>query len=200
MSDAGSAGSGDPVDGLADGPADGPAHDVAPPSDGPAVSGGDATATQSAEPDAQTDAGDSAAELSVEQLVSERDEYLDGLIRVKAEFDNYKKRVARERETLTAQVSARLVSELLTVLDACEAAIVQGSTDVDPVYKSLLELLGKEGLEVMPSSGVPFDPHMHEAVTHEPGDDGETVVVDTLRTGYVWQGSVLRPAMVRVRG
>jgi molecular chaperone GrpE len=145
--------------------------------------------------------GEAHADVSVEQLVAERDEYLDGLMRVKAEFDNYKKRVARERESLSAQVSARLVGELLTVLDACEAAIVQGSDDVDPVYKSLLELLGKEGLEVMPSSGIPFDPHQHEAVTHEQADDGgETMVVDTLRTGYLWQGSVLRPAMVRVRG
>jgi molecular chaperone GrpE len=151
---------------------------------------------------ASPSAGDpGVAEVSVEQLTAERDEYLDALVRVKAEFDNYKKRMARERETLGAQVSARLVGELLTVLDACEAAIVQGSDDVDPIYKSLLELLGKEGLEVMPSSGIPFDPHQHEAVTHEQADDGsETMVVDTLRTGYVWQGTVLRPAMVRVRG
>jgi molecular chaperone GrpE len=143
---------------------------------------------------------DDTTELSVEELVAERDGYLDALMRLKAEFDNHRKRVERDRQALTAQVSARLVGELLTVLDSCEAAIVQGSADVEPIYKSLLELLGKEGLEVMPSSEVAFDPHLHEAVIHEPGDSGETVVIETLRTGYVWQGTVLRPAMVKVRG
>lgn len=195
----------DAVDGTAGGPPGGPAGGPTDPSSPGEPGVTDAAAahadTHPDAPQATPDEGTEGTEVPVEQLVAERDEYLDGLVRVKAEFDNYKKRVARERETLTAQVSARLVSELLVVLDSCEAAIVQGSTDVDPIYKSLLELLGKEGLEVMASSDVPFDPHMHEAVTHEPGEgNGETMVVDTLRTGYVWQGTVLRPAMVRVRG
>jgi molecular chaperone GrpE len=134
-------------------------------------------------------------------VVAERDEYLDALMRVKAEFDNHRKRVARDRDALTAQVSARLVGELLNVLDSCEAAMAQGATDVEPIARSLLDLLAKEGLEVMPATDVAFDPHLHEAVVHEPGDGGgETVVAETLRTGYIWQGTVLRPAMVRVRG
>lgn len=195
----------DAVDGTADGSPGGPAGEPADsaPAGEPDHTGVDAghAAGQHNAPSATSGQGTEDTEVPIEQLVAERDEYLDGLVRVKAEFDNYKKRVARERETLTAQVSARLVTELLVVLDSCEAAIVQGSTDVDPIYKSLLELLGKEGLEVMASSDVPFDPHMHEAVTHEPGEsEGETMVFDTLRTGYMWQGTVLRPAMVRVRG
>lgn len=134
-------------------------------------------------------------------VIAERDEYLDALMRVKAEFDNHRKRVARDRDALTAQVSARLVGELLNVLDSCEAAMAQGATDVEPIARSLLDLLAKEGLEVMPATDVVFDPHLHEAVVHEPGDGGgETVVAETLRTGYIWQGTVLRPAMVRVRG
>lgn len=137
---------------------------------------------------------------SLEEVVAERDDYRDALLRVKAEFDNYRKRVARERDAMVQQASAQLVAELLVVLDSCDAAVIQGAIDVEPVHKALLDLLVKEGLEILPSSDVPFDPHLHEAVLHEEGDGGESVVVETLRTGYVWQGSVLRPAMVRVRG
>jgi molecular chaperone GrpE len=156
-------------------------------------------------PEASDVSPDDADDLSVgdvlAQVTAERDEYLDALMRVKAEFDNHRKRVARDRDALTAQVSARLVGELLGVLDSCEAALAQGSTDVEPIARSLLDLLAKEGLEVMPAVDVAFDPHLHEAVVHEPGDGtGETVVAETLRTGYLWQGTVLRPAMVRVRG
>jgi molecular chaperone GrpE len=143
-------------------------------------------------------------DLTVEQIVAERDDYLDALLRVKAEFENHRKRTARERETLGSQATAQLAGELLVVLDACEAAIAQGAADVEPVAKSLAEVLMRGGLEVMPPDGVAFDPHQHEAVLHEPaepdGDDGGPTVVETLRTGYLWQGQVLRPAMVRVRG
>jgi molecular chaperone GrpE len=143
-------------------------------------------------------------DLPYEQVLAERDEYLDALLRVKAEFENHRKRTARERETLGAQATAQLAGELLGVLDACDAAIGQGATDVEPVAKALLEALGKGGLTVMPGEGVSFDPHQHEAVIHEPAgpDDaeGDPTVVETLRTGYLWQGQVLRPAMVRVRG
>ena len=148
------------------------------------------------------DGGDGAPvdEQSIAEVAAERDDYRDALLRVKAEFDNYRKRVARERDTMVQQASARLVAELLTILDSCDAAIVQGAADVEPVHKALLDLLVKEGLEVLPATDVPFDPHLHEAVLHEEGDGTESVVVETLRTGYVWHGTVLRPAMVRVRG
>ena len=86
------------------------------------------------------------------------------------------------------------------MLDACEAAISHGSTDVEPIYKSLLDVLEKAGLELIAPEGEPFDPTLHEAVMHEPGDGHESVVVEILRTGYSWKGQVLRPAMVKVRG
>jgi len=70
---------------------------------------------------------------------------------------------------------------------------------VAPIYKSLFETLTKAGLEVVPTDGVPFDPNVHEAVLHEPGDGGEPHIVDVLRTGYLWQGKVLRAAMVKVK-
>lgn len=137
------------------------------------------------------------------ELAAERDEYLEALQRVQAEFDNFKKRTARERLELTERAQAQLADRLLPVLDACEAAVGHGASDVEPIYKSLLDVLEKEGLERMTPEGQPFDPTRHEAVMHEPADaetTHEPVVTETLRTGYTWKGQVLRPAMVKVRG
>jgi molecular chaperone GrpE len=133
-------------------------------------------------------------------LAAERDEYLDALQRVQAEFDNFKKRTARERTELTQRAHAQLADRLLPVLDACDAAISHGASDVEPIYKSLLDVLEKEGLERMTPEGEPFDPTRHEAVMHEPGDGNDPVVIEAMRTGYSWKGQVLRPAMVKVRG
>jgi molecular chaperone GrpE len=133
-------------------------------------------------------------------LAAERDEYLDALQRVKAEFDNFKRRTDRERGEIATRACASLADKLLPVLDACEAAISHGADDVEPIYKSLLEVLEKEGLERMAGEGVTFDPNLHDAVMHEPGEGGDPVVVESLRTGYLWQGQVVRPAMVKVRG
>jgi molecular chaperone GrpE len=133
-------------------------------------------------------------------LAAERDEYLEALQRVQAEFDNFKKRTARERSEMTDRAQAQLATRLLPVLDACEAAISHAASDVEPIYKALLDALEKEGLERMNPEGEPFDPTLHEAVIHEPGDSHESVVTEILRTGYSWKGQVLRPAMVKVRG
>ncbi|MGZ4682027.1 MAG: nucleotide exchange factor GrpE [Acidimicrobiales bacterium] len=130
----------------------------------------------------------------------ERDEYRDTLQRVKAEFDNYRKRTAKEAGETRERAAAALVAQLLPVLDACDAAVLHDATDVGPISKMLLETLAKEGLEPMIPEGQPFDPELHEAVMHEPGDGGESVVIESLRTGYLWKGRVLRPAMVKVRG
>ncbi|HEY5155257.1 MAG TPA: nucleotide exchange factor GrpE [Acidimicrobiales bacterium] len=130
----------------------------------------------------------------------ERDEYRDALQRVKAEFDNYRKRTAKADTENRERAAEYLVGQLLPVLDACDAAIIHDATDVGPISKMLLEILLKEGLEPMVPEGQPFDPTLHEAVFHEPGDGGEPTVVESLRTGYRWKGRVLRPAMVKVRG
>jgi molecular chaperone GrpE len=135
-------------------------------------------------------------------LAAERDEYRDALLRVKADFDNYRKRVAKDQAATVERAAERLVSDLLPVLDACEAAIGHGAADVEPIHKSLLDVLEKGGLSRLSPEGQPFDPNLHDAVMHEPGDDDtvETTVVDSLRTGYLWNGRVVRPAMVKVRG
>lgn len=160
----------------------------------------DASGPDAAGPDAHGAEAEFEAEPDPAVVAAERDEYRDTLLRLKAEFDNYRKRAAREEAEVRERATANLVDKLLVVLDACDAAIGHGSSDVEPIAKMLLELLERDGLERMTPEGEPFDPNHHEAVLHEAGDGGESVVVEVLRTGYVWKGRVVRPAMVKVRG
>lgn len=127
-------------------------------------------------------------------------EYRDALMRVKADFDNYKKRIAKDHAATVERASEKLVTELLPVLDACEAAVAHGSEGVEPIYKSLVDILEKNGLVRLSGEGSPFDPNLHDAVLHEPGDSDEIVITENLRTGYSFNGRVVRPAMVKVRG
>ena len=138
----------------------------------------------------------------IASVAKQRDEYLALAQRLQAEFENYKKQTIRRNTEVLENASARLAEKLLPVLDAFDNAIIQGVEGVSPVYKALIDVLEKEGLEVVPTDGVPFDPNQHEAVMHEPADEGDEqpMVSETLRTGYSWKGRVLRPAMVKVRG
>ena len=142
----------------------------------------------------------------------ERDEYLDALRRLQADFENYRKRVDRQFEELAARGATALVRLLLPVLDALDLAEAHLLTDTidDAVVAAetkalvqaralLLDTLGKEGLERAGEIGDAFDPTVHDAVAHVEGDDGP-VVDEVLRAGYRWRGQVLRPAMVKVRG
>lgn len=144
-----------------------------------------------------SDVGDA---IDLAALVAERDEYRDTMLRIKAEFENHRKRVAREADELRARANENLAEKLILVLDACDAAIGHGATDVEPIAKMLVDLLEADGLVRLAPLDEPFDPNLHEAVLHEEGDGGESIVVETLRTGYQWKSRVLRPAMVKVRG
>ena len=141
-----------------------------------------------------------SVEHDIENLLRERDEYKDIALRLQADFENYKKRVAQEHATAIDRATGRMAEELLTVLDACEAAFTHGSDEVKPLWSSLIGALQRLGLVAMDLVDKPFDPELAEAVMHEPGDGGEPVVVEVLRTGYEWKGRVLRAAMVKVRG
>ena len=138
----------------------------------------------------------------IERLTTERDQYLDSLRRTQADFENYRKRMMKQQTEQAEGAAARLVDDLLPVLDACDGAIRHGATEVEPVFAALLGILEKAGLERLDPTGEPFDPTHHEAVMHEPaveGDEG-TLVTDVMRPGYTWKGRVLRAAMVKVRG
>jgi molecular chaperone GrpE len=139
---------------------------------------------------------------SLEKVIAERDEYLDLVRRVQADFENYKRRVESQRVEQTERAAESLVAELLPVLDACEAAAGHGSEEVAPIQQMLVNTLSKLGLEPLGETGVAFDPHVHDAVLSEPGDDEDQgpIVAEVLRTGYSWKQRVLRPAMVKVRG
>ena len=170
---------------------------AAPPTSDDPLAGFDEQALVDAEAEV---AAEIDSDLDAAVLLAERDDFRDTLLRVKAEFDNYKKRVARDEVELRERAAAGLAEKLLVVLDACDAAVGHGATDVEPIAKMLGELLEREGLVRLAPADEPFDPNLHDAVMHEPGDGGEALVVETLRTGYEWKGRVLRPAMVKVRG
>lgn len=152
--------------------------------------------------DSDSDA-DSAAEMvaaDIAAVVSERDEYRDSLVRLQADFENYKKRVSKQAEELRDRAAESLVEKLLPVLDTAELAIAHGGGDgVAQLCATLFGVLEREGLERIDKAGEPFDPNCHDAVAHEPGDGGQEVA-EVMRSGYRWRGRVLRPAMVKVRG
>jgi molecular chaperone GrpE len=147
-----------------------------------------------------------------ELLARERDEYLLALQRTQADFENYRKRIARLQQEQAARASGDIVAKLLPVLDTLDLAeahlneLLDVSEDAKALRASramLLDILLKEGLERVDQAGVPFDPSVHDAVARsegQPGDGGETIVEEVLRSGYRWKGQGLRAAMVRVRG
>jgi molecular chaperone GrpE len=150
----------------------------------------------------------------LEVALAQRDEYLDSLRRLQAEFENYKKRVLKQQADQVARAAASLVDRLLPVLDALDLATDHlGDNDSDEAKalvaaSGLLQgVLAKEGLERIDPVGEPFDPNAHEAVGQVPAgdDDGPAdpdgpVVAQVMRAGYRWNGTVVRPAMVMVRG
>ena len=130
----------------------------------------------------------------------------DRLLRLAADFDNYKKRVAREREEYVALANARLLAELLPVLDDLERALaaaeeheeVQLEEGVRLVHRSLAALLERHGVEPIETEGK-FDPHIHEALLSQPSEEAESgSVLDVVQKGYRLGDSVVRPARVIV--
>ena len=163
-------------------------------------------------PEPETPAPEPAAPSSPEDALArataERDEYLALAQRVQADFENYRKRAAREQERLVAHAHERLVRELLPVLDDLEraldaaerheeAALVDG---VRLVQKALRGALEREGLAEIPTDG-PFDPHVHEALMSRPDDGVEPgAVLEVVQRGYRLGERVVRPARVIVAG
>ena len=135
----------------------------------------------------------------------ERDEYLDALQRLKAEFDNYRKRVARDQQELAARAHERLVKELVPVLDDLERALeamtqheeAKLEEGVRLVHRSLADLLAREGLVEVETDGK-FDPHTQEALLSQPSEEEEGAVLEVLQKGYKLGDRVLRPARVVV--
>jgi molecular chaperone GrpE len=148
-----------------------------------------------------------AAPEQVDQLRQERDDYLERLQRVTAEFDNYRKRTERERRETWDRAAASIVEELLPIVDDFERAL---STEpgaetsayregVAIIHRQLMDLLGRRGVQPIQAVGQDFDPRWHQAVAHDPAPghrDGE--VLEELRRGYMLGDRLLRPSMVKV--
>jgi molecular chaperone GrpE len=167
-------------------------------------------ADQMTEEGAPASAPQDASEALVAEIAElrhERDELRDQLLRKAADFDNYRKRVERDRREMVELAAQDLLSELLPVLDdferALEADVAPGAESyrdgVELIYKQLQDLLKKRSVTPIEAVGTDFDPHVHQAVVHEDSTthrDGE--VIAELRRGYRLGDRLLRPAMVKV--
>ena len=138
----------------------------------------------------------------------QRDEYLDALQRLQAEFENYRKRMTRVADDAATRAAGDIVVKLLPALDAFDYAQAHFADAESDEAKALaqtrgllLAALAKEGLERIDAADVPFDPQVHDAVAHDETDNVQgPIVEEVLRAGYRWKGVVLRPAMVKVLG
>jgi molecular chaperone GrpE len=136
---------------------------------------------------------------------AEAETHLNDLKRLAAEFENYRKRVAREQESLSARAAERLVKELLPIVDDLERALgaaedheeAELEEGVRLVHRQLASVLEREGLAEIETNGK-FDPHVHEALLSQPSDAEEGSVVEVLQKGYRLGDRVLRPARVAV--
>jgi molecular chaperone GrpE len=148
-----------------------------------------------------------AGTMDVERVRRERDDYYDRLLRKSAEFDNYRKRVEKERREYTEWAAAEIITDLLSVLDDFERALAADAppeaqsyrAGVELIHRQIGELLRKRGVTPLETAGADFDPHVHQAVAYDetPGArEGE--VVGELRKGYRLGERLLRPALVRV--
>jgi len=146
--------------------------------------------------------------VDVEEIQRQRDEYYDLLLRKTAEFENYRKRVDRDRQNASEAAAADLLGELLPLLDDLERALTAetGSEGaeayrrgVELIHRQLIELLRKRGVRPIEAVGTDFDPHYHQAVVHQAVEgrrDGE--VIEEFRRGYMLGDRLLRPSMVKV--
>ncbi|KAF5419621.1 MAG: molecular chaperone GrpE [Candidatus Methanocomedens sp.] len=135
-------------------------------------------------------------------------EYLDHLQRLQAEFDNYKKRVDREKSELIEYASAELVSELIDIMENLERGVAsaKGSDDIDSIVKGmemvstqLKDILGSRGLKPIEAVGKKFDPHYHEAMMMTPTDEYPyNTVIEEFQQGYTIKDKVIRYSKVRV--
>ncbi|GAA0135963.1 nucleotide exchange factor GrpE [Paenibacillus sp. YSY-4.3] len=146
----------------------------------------------------------------VEALRAELEEQQQRMLRAQADFDNFRRRTQKEKEELGKYASAKLITELLPVIDNFERAIASGeqgadissyAKGVEMIFRQLEGVLGSEGLKAMETIGEPFNPEFHQAIMQVESDEYEEgIVVEEVQKGYMLKDKVLRPAMVKVSG
>lgn len=147
-------------------------------------------------------------EAEIERLTKLNEEYLDGWQRARADFVNYKKRIEREQREAYRRAAGDILTRYLGIVDDLERALKDRPTEGDPgnwadgvelIYRKLRSVLEAEGVESIDALGQPFDPNLHEAISHEDSDEQPAgYVIDVVQQGYRMGDQVLRPALVRV--
>ncbi|WP_121639720.1 nucleotide exchange factor GrpE [Virgibacillus sp. Bac330] len=150
---------------------------------------------------------DSELQSKIKALQAEKEELYQKLLRVQAEYDNFKKRTVKEREAALKYQSQDLIQELLPALDNFERALQVEKTEatasiidgISMVYKQIKDALASQGAEEITAVGEEFDPNVHHAVMQiEAEDKPSNIVVEELQKGYKLKDRVIRPAMVKV--
>ncbi len=142
----------------------------------------------------------------VEEERSRAEDYYDRMVRLQADFENFRRRTQKEKEEFYKYASEQLIIALLPVLDNFQRALEVKDDDprkvvegVEMIYRQIEDVLQKEGLERIAAQGEQFDPTRHEAVMQEPaGENPDNTVTQEFRCGYCLKGKVVRPAMVKV--
>ena len=143
----------------------------------------------------------------MEEKAKKADEYFDQVLRMKAEFENYRKRMNREREEFAKFAAEELIYDLLMVIDNLENAVSAAKKTedfhmllegVELTRKEALRVLSQWGLEEVKAKGEKFDPEKHEAVMQVDSDEEEGKIVEEMRKGYCLKGKLIRPSMVKV--
>jgi molecular chaperone GrpE len=161
-----------------------------------------------------------SALVDADELQRQRDDFYDRLLRKTAEFDNYRKRVERDRQSMSEAVAADVVRDLLPLVDDLERALKAGTgagteagtgagtgaegaeayrRGVELIHRQLLDILRKRGVRPIEALGADFDPHFHQAIAHEPAEgrrDGE--VIEEFGRGYMLGDRLIRPSIVKV--
>ena len=165
------------------------------------------TTETEAEP-AEVTVEDAPAEDDTAALEAQLKEKSDRILRLQADFENFRRRTAKEKEELAAVITQNLLTDLLPLLDNFERAMAVEQTDdeafqkgVEMIFTQLREVLDKHGLEGIEAEGKPFDPNVHQAVMRVENPDVEDgTITQVLQKGYQAKGKVIRPAMVQVVG
>src|SRR5882724_3702318 len=151
--------------------------------------------------------GDADSDDAMAGLQSDLDRFRELALRSQADFENYKKRAAREKEDAVKYANSSLLQRLVSILDNFELGLAAAKTESEqsPIYsgmilvqKQLNDLLEENGLQAIEAEGKKFDPNLHEAIAHEPSDAPEETVIRQARRGYRLKDRLLRPARVVV--
>jgi molecular chaperone GrpE len=152
-------------------------------------------------------AGDADSDDAMAGLQADLDRFRDLALRSQADFENYKRRAAREKEDAVKYANSSLLQRLVSILDNFELGLAASKTEGEhsPIYsgmvlvqKQLNDLLEENGLQAIEAEGKKFDPNLHEAIAHEPSESAEETVIRQARRGYRFKDRLLRPARVVV--